>query len=356
MTPLAAHISALLHDNDCVIIPGFGGLVSHYQPARIHPTQHIFSPPAKAIAFNRNLSQNDGLLANHISGLTGCDYKEALSLIGRQVQEIQFALEQGKNIRMEGVGMFMLDVEKNLQFYPSEETNYLADAFGLAEFQSQAILRDGIREKQPISIGAPAKRPEEKTGRKKVVRRVVALGTIAIVSGICALPFLFPDSKIGMHQISGFFSSDASQAGKFKPRIADFKITEDPNPLSSGRQGEVASIDFLKDGSPALILDNRPIGVVHADTTKAVTIAPIKIRETRIQNFEIIAGCFSLEGNAQKYVEQLRAEFPEVSIIGKNLSGLYRVSIGSASNRQEAETMLAGSREKLPQVWLLSNN
>lgn len=34
MIELARHIEILLLENDCVIIPDFGGFIAHYQPAR----------------------------------------------------------------------------------------------------------------------------------------------------------------------------------------------------------------------------------------------------------------------------------------------------------------------------------
>lgn len=345
----------MLHETDCVIVPGFGGLVSHYQPARIHPTQHIFSPPSKAIAFNVNLSQNDGLLAQQISRNTGCDYREAMNLISRQVQEMQFALDQGKSIRLDEIGMFKLDVEKNLQFFPAEETNYLADSFGLSEFQSQAIIRDGIREKQKPGTMPVFEKPAESGKKKKVFRRALALGSIALFSGICSLPFLFPDSKLGMNQLSGYFSTEAAQPAKFRVRENNPALLPSPSETKLDAH-EISSFDFLQDGSPALVIDKRNYQAAQADTTRAITIPDVVVRESKIRQFEIIAGCFSVEDNALKYVAQLKADFPQAAIIGKNNSGLYRVSIGSAAGKEQAEELLSESRHKLPQAWLLSNN
>lgn len=357
MTTLAANISELLHENDCVIIPGFGGLVSHYQAATIHPTQHIFSPPSKAIAFNKNLYQNDGLLAQHICRVSGCDYKEALNVIAMQVQEMQFALEKGNSIRLEGVGMFMLDVEKNLQFFPSEETNYLADSFGLSEFQSPAIVREGIREKQQNPYFHPIRKQEplhQGKRKSKLVRRALTFGSIALVVGVCSLPFLFPDSGVGMNQLSGFFSSKPSEAAKYESR----KIQTDLSPLDrhspEQKESNFRKLDFLKDGSRALVLDTRVIAAEAADSTRVASVAKLHTQELHHDSFRIIAGCFSLESNAQRFVDQLKSEFPDASIIGKNDSGWYRVSIGSAASRAEAEDLLKGSRQKLPQAWLLA--
>ena len=45
MIELARHIEILLLENDCVIIPDFGGFIAHYQPARyILSLIHISEP------------------------------------------------------------------------------------------------------------------------------------------------------------------------------------------------------------------------------------------------------------------------------------------------------------------------
>jgi len=359
MHSLAPHISELLHYNDCVIIPGFGGLVCHYQSATIHPTQHIFNPPCKGLAFNKNLSQNDGLLAHHISEAKGCEYNEAIRLISIQVQEMLFTLDQGKSVRLEGVGMFMPDIEKNLQFFPSSEVNYLPDAFGLSDFQSHAILRNGIREKQPdvFQVAIDNKdREKQIVKRKKIVRRTAVLGALMILAGACALPFLFPDSSLGKNQLGGYLGKSEASQSKYKSRQQPENASKVAEEVPQTAAEEVKNLDFLNDGSPDLIIDTRSYHKAKADTTRVSTVPEITTRETGIQQFEIIAGCFSQEVNAQRFVEQLKAEFPETAIIGKSATGLYRVSVGSFSNRQEAESTMEGSRAKLPQLWLLASN
>ena len=45
MIELAQHIEALLLENDCVIVPGFGGFVAHYAPATHVKEENLFLPP-----------------------------------------------------------------------------------------------------------------------------------------------------------------------------------------------------------------------------------------------------------------------------------------------------------------------
>ena len=60
-------ISELLYKHDCVILPGFGGFVTQFVPAKIHPINHTFYPPSKNILFNSKLTRDDGLLFDFIA-------------------------------------------------------------------------------------------------------------------------------------------------------------------------------------------------------------------------------------------------------------------------------------------------
>ena len=55
MIELAQHIEALLLENDCVIVPGFGGFVAHYAPATHVKEENLFLPPTRTIGFNPQL-------------------------------------------------------------------------------------------------------------------------------------------------------------------------------------------------------------------------------------------------------------------------------------------------------------
>ena len=60
MIELAQHIEALLLENDCVIVPGFGGFVAHYAPATHVKEENLFLPPTRIIGFNSQLKLNTG--------------------------------------------------------------------------------------------------------------------------------------------------------------------------------------------------------------------------------------------------------------------------------------------------------
>ena len=68
-------ISDLIYRYDCVVVPGFGAFLSQQQPSKSHELSHAFYPPSKQLSFNSQLTNNDGLLANHMVLLEGISYE-----------------------------------------------------------------------------------------------------------------------------------------------------------------------------------------------------------------------------------------------------------------------------------------
>ena len=151
------HISELLYHHDCVIVPSFGGFLASYNHAQIHKSQHVFSPPSKKIAFNVFLKQNDGLLATHISNARKIPYNEALRELEQEVSRWLKQLETDNKLVINRLGTFYFSSEKNLQFDPVKNINYLADAFGFTSVQFLPVKREDYQqqvEKQIKKIGS----------------------------------------------------------------------------------------------------------------------------------------------------------------------------------------------------------
>ena len=139
---LDQYISELLFEHECVIIPGFGGIVANYRPSFLNPAHHTFSPPSKRLAFNANLRTNDGLLASHLSKRLSVNYNEANSYISSFVNDCTKSLQDGQKLVLDKVGVLYMDGEKHLQFMPDASVNYLKSSFGFTSLHSPAIRRD----------------------------------------------------------------------------------------------------------------------------------------------------------------------------------------------------------------------
>ena len=129
--PIEHYISNLLYLHNCVIIPGFGGFVGNKKSAYIHPVSGIIYPPSKALLFNKNLTQNDGLLATYIAKEEGLDLSKITNLIEEFVQKIQKELENRSAFKLQKVGTFTKGKEGNISFLQDKNHNYNLASFGM---------------------------------------------------------------------------------------------------------------------------------------------------------------------------------------------------------------------------------
>ena len=109
MLELVRHIEYLLTEHDCVLVPGLGGFVLQYVPARFSEDRKSIQPPGKQITFNSSLSYNDGLLAQSLMRTLDIDYGKAVAMIEHWVDEIKRSFsEPGDSYAFGELGTFVL--------------------------------------------------------------------------------------------------------------------------------------------------------------------------------------------------------------------------------------------------------
>ncbi len=345
---LDKYISELLFSHDCVIIPGFGGFVANYAPAKIHPTQHTLSAPSKKIAFNKKLQNNDGLLAAYICKEENVSYADANKTIESHVEMFNAILKDGKQLTIKNVGQLFFDIEKNLQFKADNSLNYLLDSFGLISIQSPAIKRDNIHtriEKQfqdrpAIQAPAPIKRFPWK----------VLIPVPFIALAIWGSFYSDTLSSLSFHynSFNPFAATRIEVPVVVKTQPAEKVVTIAPAPLVAeetvSNTGETTIAE-----TPAV--SNSETG---AEQQKPVMEA---VNNTVSDNaYFIVAGCFKEEANADKMLESLKAKGFNALIQGKNAAGLTIVCYSGFATKQEAVGELAKIKSENDQnAWLYSN-
>ncbi|MFL5765873.1 MAG: SPOR domain-containing protein [Bacteroidia bacterium] len=328
---IGKHIGSLLYEHDCVIVPEFGGFVANYQPAKVNPAKHTFTPPSKSVIFNRNLKNNDGLLASYIATLEKTNYTQALRHIDQFVGGLNEQLKKGTKVKIDEVGTLYLDVERNVQFEP-ESTNFLLDAFGLSEFQSPAIKRDTIAKRIEKEFKDRDAIPVEK--KKINTRRLVALAIAA--------PLLFAMVWIPL-KTDLLKNVNYSDLNPFSSKEVKIPEVKNRTPVSNDTTHiKVVVYDTI----------NRPVAaqLIAADTTHVETnTAHLDLR------FHVVAGCFQIEENAINYVKTLKEQNLDAAIIGQNNKGLYVVSCGDYPTRKAALNGMQELKKQQPNVWLYRN-
>lgn len=329
------HISDLLYEHNCVIVPELGGFVGNYAPAKIHPVRHTFTPPSKSIVFNKHLKNNDGLLANQLVVNEQITYPQALQHISHFVDNVQGQLKKGAKVKIDNVGTLYLDVERSIQFEPSD-TNFLNDSFGFEEFRSPAVRQEKVvkriekefKDREPLPSG------KQKINVKRVVALTIAISVFAALVWLPIQTGLFKSANYS--DLNPFASHEV-----IKPEMPGNTV-----PTAKLNVSATTSADTVKQPVTAQLVEP-----VKADTTAVVanTVVP---GDT---GYHLVAGCFQIEENATKFVESLKAQQIDANIIGKNNKGLFVVSCGDFTTRHEALKNLESLRKIQPKAWLYQN-
>ena len=317
------YIAQLLYRYQCVTVPGFGAFLTEIQSAQLLENSHSFFPPKKVISFNSHIKNNDGLLANHIALAEKTSYDYAVSAIEYEVLNWKKALQENNSISIKNIGVISLTSENNLHFTPNEQTNYLAESFGLTSFVSPKVKRE----------------------LEVIKNTTISEITTAIVDEEKSLFNFIPDTETKKSntyiKYAAILVLGLSVAGTIAYPMYQNRIASETILVESAVQKQVQNkiqeaTFFIKTPIPAVTLSLK--------SNKEETKLP----------YHIMAGAFRSEANAQKRYNQLIAKGFKARVLGINKNGLFPVLYGSYSTFAEAEKEKNSiTTSDNPEAWIL---
>ena len=314
---ITAFIRELLFGNDCVIVPGFGGFIGNYTPARIERNSGTFYPPVKQISFNRNLNHNDGLLVTRISESSDINYGEARNLVEEFVSELRRKLEKGQKVIFDNIGSFVNNHEGNVQFEPDRTSNYHLDSYGLESFRFLPLEGYDLRKRVTAHI---QKDPVRQASVRKILWRAAVI--VPLLSILVAVPL---------------------KTDLFKTKVE----TTTMNPLVSAEfeQNKLAVDQGIKDETEKTAQNVNPEPVEPPKAEVVESAIP------KTNTYFLITGSFRIEKNALSQVSVLKSQgfTPEI-VIAPN--GFYRVCAIACNNLTTAVTKKDSIIEKFPDLWI----
>ena len=340
MIKIDKHISELLYEHDCVIVPELGGFLASYSPSAIHPVQHTFSAPSKKIAFNAFLRQNDGLLASHVSQSESFTYNQALKEIEGYVDHCRQQISGGNKFIIEKVGTLHKDVEGNLQFEPFKNVNYLKNSFGLVSIQFLPIEQISANQRTPL-IDRPKKNDS------KSVREVFALRP-------SKAPIKYSWKKIrNTVLIAGavvWFCFNVYMV--VTPSQFSFSSLS-PVPESAKVETPVIKVPEKTISTPPVVVSHAPeVPKEEKTVVPETTTQPVVTEKTSENNFFVIGGAFRSEENATKFSETLKAEgFNSARILNPGAS-LKMVCYAGFPTLADAHTELSRLKSMQKEAWI----
>lgn len=296
---IANCINALLYRHDCVIIPGFGAILTHKISAKIHQTTNTFYPPKKVLAFNAQLHQNDGLLANYVAKSESCSYTDASRMISVFVFNVNEIITTEGKYSLNQIGDFIKNEDGKLVFKPNNLNNFLTASFGLSHYFCEPIQRELIQTSKTKVI------PITKSSRVSSVKpylKYASIGLIALLIGG------IPGSKLYLNHIE----SENQIAHEEASDAIDRKIQEATFVLSSPIPSATLKVEVSKASRP----------------------------------FHLIAGAFKNAQNASNKVNQLHQNgYNNARSLGLNRYGLHQIAYDSFGTREEALNALYAIRK-----------
>ncbi len=356
------HISSLLFKHECVIVPGLGGFVSNYSPAKIHPVQHLFQPPSKTILFNPELKNNDGLLTNAIAGQDSISYPEALAIVDKFSKNTLAALKSGSKVELDNIGVLYTGIEGNILFRQDEKINYLKDTYGLSNFVSPMIGRNYRGPAQKSATKFINRREATKPNKtKRVGKWALVLIPLFIVLGWISMNTRiwdgFMNSEIGLAEVTKYEQ-------KIEAISIDKAIADNSNTVTQPKSSEEKSKTIKPETAsfiPGLSMEEPIVktkdGATKTDTETEVTPDPIPppVQATPQKMYHLIGGSFENIANAETLISSCKEQgYGDSRVIGQAANGFYRVSISAYARKSEAITELQKVRASLnPRAWLL---
>ena len=315
-------IKELLVLHDCVIFPGLGGFVAQYASSSISDDNLIFKPPFKQILFNKNLTNNDGLLANSISKEWGISYEESVEKISSLLFKINNEIKTNKQFSFEGIGI-LYEVNGILNFKQQSE-NLLMESFGLRSINMNDFLSHSS-EGKIISI-------KSKSDVKQIIKNWSVAAAVIVL--------LFYSAWIPLK--TNLFNRDS-----------DFSYS-DLNPFTFSKKGP--SQEIKSNLVHKVPLSSENIVSKSLIKTKKEIKKPISIslnNKTKSFSYEVIIGSFEEEKNAKNLIKKLRKK----SFKARQLpffKQLFRVSAGKFSNKKNAVEYQKQIKKKLHiSSWIL---
>jgi nucleoid DNA-binding protein len=414
-TSIWDYIKDLLHQHDCVIVPGFGGFVCNREPSKIDQVSHIITPPSRKVVFNQNLKSNDGLLAGYLAQQQGITYNDAIQFIAENVEQTMNVLQDQKQLMIDLFGNFRLNADANYVFLPDKRNNYLTSSYGLSLIQASPVSSRAIKVGK-AKIFRDIQTPQKARKSRNVWPTVLA-GVLVLLLSVNGYIFLsdhsLSDLRIGGENtmsITSWFDSLFSKNDSVKPvapiveptiETADKQefIPAAPAPIDTTAKPvepapETAERAVVPADKPSQNLDDyahlyafaahftasRGVIVFPQQTVEEtipdetegtvtpeeaavpVLATPIKPKAAHLstvgiaQGYYVIGGVFCKERNAKRFIRQLNeAGYAQAELLVNADINCKRVSYQRFNSRKEAEQFCKEIKnESNPGAWVLA--
>lgn len=357
MNKLVRHIEILLLDNDCVVVPGFGGFIAHYMPALWNETEEMYYPPVRTIGFNPQLKMNDGVLVQSYMQLYDTDFPDATRILQKDIDQLLSVLHKEGKLHLPNIGEISISVQGLYVFSPYEDSLlspvfYGADCFDIRELKS--LHKVQAPNLVPNTSSASQKHYEIKINRT-FLRNAVASAAAILLFFYMSAPIentSVEKTNYAQFLLTDLLSEKQSLLTTPVGRVDAIKVSSHSDEESEGLTAASRSDDFSAQDSSQKSIVVKEVKIPKQQSKSST--APQDDKQTvASKRYHIIIGSVKFKDDAEATVARLKSDYPNASVVvGDNK---VRISLSSYSTREEADRQLIEIRKNntYKDAWLL---
>ena len=295
MEKLSQHIEKLLVLHHYVVVPDFGGFVIQHQSAEILTDKII--PPRATVGFNPLMMHNDGLLVMEVCRFEKISYRQAVTLVQHEVNELRLKLNSTHTVQVGKIGVLQLENSGNIIFTPNNILDFLPQNLGLTALY---LYPKNKKKRTEITITLPSRR-----FYKYAAVILMLFGLFLVV-----------------------------------PRVSDVRVSDYASLVPKLEEKRIEKTVELKT-TPPKVVSKQPISIV--------------IEPEVIEKFHVVVASLPTKASADKFCTYLNDNnFKEAHVLEPVQT--YRIAIESFSNKQEAIQFMENLRKtdsRFKTAWVL---
>lgn len=354
MIELSQHIEVLLLENDCVIVPGFGGFVAHYAPAVRVESESLFLPPTRTIGFNPQLKLNDGILVQSYMSVYGTNFPDAAKRVEKEVYDLIATLHEEGRVDLDNVGEIHYTIHNTYEFLPYDNKITTPYLYGLDSFE----IKELSALKQPKErVLVPTVVSKEKRTYDIRINRTFLRNAVAMIAAVALFFFLstpVENTSVAADNYAQLLPTDLFE------KIEKQSVAMTPIVVAQTSKTVQSAASRKSRATPKKAVVTRPVAVKEvkvpklSDAASAATPA-IQAKQPEDNYHIIVAGGIALK-DAESMAAKLRSQgFANAKALNKD--GKVRVSILSCTTSEEATKQMLQLRqnEAYTNAWMLAD-
>ena len=366
MKNLARHIELLLRNNDCVILPGFGGFIAHDVPAYYVSEEGLYYPPSRSISFNAAITMNDGLLVQSYMKSYQVDYARATYMVDVAVEQLTDMLDEEGCVTLPRIGTLTQDIHLSLQFTPDAAGIASPGHFGLSSF----VIKTLSQLQQPTDLSPKAEATTRKAKtidihiNREMLHRVMSTAAVFLLLLMIALPTgIHRPTDVASLQLTELITGPQAQPAVsiIEPATEPVLVSTETHIESCDTIQHVVTLPLIEESAPTVestAMAAAPSREEVTPTTEVVNTEasqPSAIAPNSEKTYHIIVASLPSHRGADEALKQyVGMGYPRASLVERD--DRVRISLVQFADKNEANEYLNTLRqqEKFQNAWLLA--